>query len=128
MPSSLRAFGGTLFDHTHLSRPELPLEASRVPFSLVMFRPTINQPILIHKPIAGGPQGHLSACRVPVRNTTTMNDTVSLRKQHALALVCPHEFSQRMLKHWTTPRPEGLGQHSSAALVTEMDPDFGTRG
>jgi hypothetical protein len=47
-----------------------------------------------------------------------MNDTVSLREQHALALVCPHEFSERMLKHWTTPRPEGLGQHSSAALVT----------
>ena len=47
-----------------------------------------------------------------------MNDTVSLRKQHALALVCPHEFSQRMHKHWTAPRPEGLGQYSSAALVT----------
>jgi hypothetical protein len=47
-----------------------------------------------------------------------MNDTVSLRRQHALALVCPHEFSQRMHKYWTTTRPEGLGQHASAALVT----------
>jgi hypothetical protein len=47
-----------------------------------------------------------------------MNATVALREQHALALVCPHEFSQRMLKHWSTPRPEGLGQHASPALVT----------
>ena len=47
-----------------------------------------------------------------------MNDTTSLREQHTLALVCPHEFSQRMHRHWTTPRPEGLGQHSSSALVT----------
>ena len=45
--------------------------------------------------------------------------TTSLREQHALALLCPIEFSQRMLnRHWTTPRPEGLGQHSSSALVT----------
>jgi hypothetical protein len=65
MPSSLRAFGGTLIDHTHLSRPKDPLGASGVPFSLVMFRPTSNQPISTHKPVAGVPQGYLSACRVP---------------------------------------------------------------
>lgn len=47
-----------------------------------------------------------------------MNDTTSLREQHTLALLCPHEFSQRMLRHWTMPRPEGLGQHASSALVT----------
>ncbi|MGY4168356.1 hypothetical protein [Bradyrhizobium sp. USDA 4529] len=47
-----------------------------------------------------------------------MNDTTTLREQHALALLCPHEFSQRMNRHWTTPHPEGLGQHSSSSLVT----------
>ena len=47
-----------------------------------------------------------------------MDATVSIREQHALALLCPNEFSQRMLKHWTTPRPDGLGQHASSALVT----------
>lgn len=47
-----------------------------------------------------------------------MNDTISLRELDALALVCPHEFSKRMLKHWTAPRPDGLGQHASPALVT----------
>ena len=47
-----------------------------------------------------------------------MNDTASFREQHTLALLCPHEFSQRMLRRWTTPCPEGLGQHSSPDLVT----------
>lgn len=47
-----------------------------------------------------------------------MNDTTALREQHTLALVCPHEFSQRMHRHWTMSSPEGLGQHSSSALVT----------
>src|SRR5215475_2502929 len=46
-----------------------------------------------------------------------MIPTTTLREQHALALVCPNAFSQRMHKHWTTPRPDGLGQHSSPALV-----------
>ncbi|MFK4385895.1 DEAD/DEAH box helicase family protein [Bradyrhizobium sp. USDA 223] len=47
-----------------------------------------------------------------------MNDTVLLSKQHDLALVCPQEFASRMLKRWTTPCPDGLGQHASTALVT----------
>lgn len=48
-----------------------------------------------------------------------MNDIATLRQTHNLALLCPLEFSQRrMLQHWTAPRPEGLGQHSSSALVT----------
>jgi hypothetical protein len=48
-----------------------------------------------------------------------MNDTTILREQHALALVCPHDFSQRMNQHWTKSRTEGgLGQHSSTALTT----------
>lgn len=47
-----------------------------------------------------------------------MTDTTSLREQHKLALLCPHEFSQRMHQRWTTPNPEGLGQHASPALVT----------
>lgn len=32
------------------------------------------------------------------------------------ALVCPQEFSSRMNDYWTSPRPTGLGQHSSAPL------------
>lgn len=47
-----------------------------------------------------------------------MNDIATLREQHALALVCPNQFSERMHLHWTMPRPEGLGQHSSPALMT----------
>ena len=43
--------------------------------------------------------------------------TTLLREQHALALVCPNEFSQRMNQRWTTPCPVGLGHHSSPALV-----------
>src|ERR1700759_3870351 len=47
-----------------------------------------------------------------------MTPTTLLREQHALALVCPNEFSQRMLQHWTTPCPDGLEQHETPDLVT----------
>jgi hypothetical protein len=48
-----------------------------------------------------------------------MNDTTTLREQHALALVCPYELSQKINQHWTKSRTEGgLGQHSSTALTT----------
>src|SRR5262245_7702816 len=50
--------------------------------------------------------------------TTTLRASQTRLEQHALALVCPDDFSQRMQRHWTTPRPDGLGQHSSPALVT----------
>ncbi|UPT96301.1 hypothetical protein J4G48_0046040 [Bradyrhizobium barranii subsp. apii] len=34
------------------------------------------------------------------------------------ALVCPQDFSSRMNDYWTSARPIGLGQHSSAPLKT----------
>src|SRR5882724_5470734 len=45
-----------------------------------------------------------------------MNVTNVLSDQYAL--VCPNDFSLRMLQHWTEPRPQGLGQCGSADLQT----------
>ncbi|MGY4379754.1 hypothetical protein ACVWZ3_007393 [Bradyrhizobium sp. i1.3.6] len=43
-----------------------------------------------------------------------MNDILSSPTEYAL--VCPEDFSSRMNAYWTSPRPAGLGQHSSAPL------------